>query len=381
MGMEGLTGAEAGSLSAIRGSGGTVSVDATTKRTGAYSFKCAPVTTGTGYIFLAGWSTSTGLGTGDFASGATRYLTFYVKFDTLPSADEMICRADSASNLNEAQLRITSSGNIKLYDQNSTNLLYTSTAALSTGTWYRIELKVEISNTGAYTLNIYPDDADGSTPETTSGTADFKQGAGTFVSKFALGKVADTNGSGYVAYFDDIAIADDAFYPGKCELMIPNADGTYTDFSGSGDYTELDEVPADTTDFLISSLVADQAQTAALESAATAGISGTVNAVLALTYTSRPTAGNTFRLRYRSTSDVDSADWTTGSPQYHGVLSTTKPGGGAWDTTALDGLEIGIVERDTAQITRLQAVHAEVHFTEAAAATTYPWRLTLLGVG
>jgi len=240
---------------------------------------------------------------------------------------------------------------------------------LALTTWYKIEIKCGTGAAADYEVKI------GETSEF-SGTGSLhtnNNGA------LRVGKVINRNTQAVDFYYDDIAI-DDAAYPGagQSKIMVPNADGNYTTWTvGAGPADKWDcvnGIPYDAGSYLLSTLTVGQAYTAALQSSADAGISViSIFAVRAIAICTRDGAANsTIRLRLRSTTtDSDTAsDRAIGA----GVSATTKiyptdpATAAAWTESGLNGCEVGAIERETTDKTRLLAAYLMVDYVPLSTA-------------
>lgn len=358
-----ICGFETGTALESTTTSGTFSVQATTKRTGGYALRINPTTTNAGFADIRF------LGANGDAGGnnATIYTRFYFRYGTKPSSNnEPIYAAVSTAPATKLEIRIDSSGQILAYDS-ALSLLGTGSTVLAQDTWYRIEV---LSGTGAaanYEVRI-----DGTTE--LSGTANQTV---TNHGRMQFGKVANRNGNTVNFYYDDIAI-DLAAFPGagQIEVMVPDGDGsavTWTVGAGGGaDWENVDELPHDTaTSYLLSTLVSGNASLVTLESATSAGISGTINAVKNGIIRNRNGGSNgSINTRVRSggtNSDTSGGSATASAIAITGAVLTTDPStGSAWTTSGLDGVEIGILENSTTNASRWTAGYLSVDFTPSA---------------
>lgn len=375
-----FTGFESGDTSEISNLGTTQSVQATTKRTGGYALQCNPTTTAVGYAQLFGLATS---GVDTRYSAATAYYRFYFQYGTKPSAnDEEMFTAEALVDSVPTQklvIRLNSDGKLSVYD--SVNLLLgTGATVLSSGTWYRIEVSVGTGLTADWELKI-------------NGTSEIDGTAAIGVDNngsCVLGKFVNQNGNTVNFYYDDFLVSNSAFPgAGQCEVMQIDGDGTYTTWTigaGAGsDWQNIEEIPHDSdTTYLLSTLTAGNASTGTLESAASAGISGTINCVKSHCVVKRDGAANgTMQLRLRSgTTDDDTvnASSTANYVVREKLYDTDPADAGAWTTTDLDGIEVGIEEREATDKTRCTMACVFVDFTPAAVASTKRSQLMMMGV-
>jgi len=317
-------------------------IQTTTKRTGTYALKSNPVTTASANTAI---DCGYGAGGGETGNIPTLYSRFYLNIAALPSASEIIFVTVGVDGVRKFAIRLDENGKLSAWgDLNSDTLLGgPGSTVLSTGTWYRLEAKVETGASVAWEVLI-------------NGTSELS-GTGANLSTsnhraIGLGKAQNKNGSGYECYFDDFACSDSA-YPGagECKVINPNANGNYTAWTGV--FTDVDDLVSqagndgDTTKWTESTNL--NAETAALESSATAGISGTINAVKTITVVKKTAAATTniqhrLRVTSPSTSDTDLTNFSlSGSYTILASVRIVNPSGGAaWTTADIDTLEVGV---------------------------------------
>lgn len=159
--------------------------------------------------------------------------------------------------------------------------------------------------------------------------------------------------SGWI-YIDDVYIDDTTGEGAAAPLDLlrfywasPDGNGNYNSWVGSDadstdNYLLLDERPPSDSDYIETATV-DQYDSHATTSAVTLATGQTIQAVIPIARAQRN--GNTEQLalgtRYSSTDSIGSdQDVAAGSPDYVWERQTTKPGGGAWDQTSIDGFEV-----------------------------------------
>jgi hypothetical protein len=333
----------------------TASIQTTTKRTGNYALQVNPVGAGTGWIYLRSLQAN-GLET--TIGSTTVYIRFYFRVGTLPAANSEEFFELRSSNIIMTG-RIKSDGKLQLYAANGTTQIGSDSAtALSTNKWYRIDVKF----ISASSCELRIDGVSAITGIPGSDT----------VSNISLGKLANRNDQTVNFYYDDVAI-DTAQYPpdGAIEIMLPSADGNYTTWTigaGSGDkWQQVDDLPHDSdTSYLVSTLTVDNAYTAAMEAAANAGISGTINTVKSIIISKQDGAGSgTYSRRLRSGSTDSDGSNTNSSASYataSRMFATDPATSAAWTISGLDGVEVGIVEKETVDKTRITAIYLMVDF-------------------
>jgi hypothetical protein len=369
-----ICGFESGSSIETIQTGGTFDAAYTSvKRTGSYALRTAPTTT------AAGWVELRAVGG---ASAATYYTRFYFRYATkAASSDEPIAAVMNASSVLKFELRLNSAGNLVAYDATPT-VISTGASVLSSGTWYRIEVRVTEVGAGTDTWEVKIN----GTSELT-GTNDL--GASNVLAT-RFGKTTNRNGNTVDYVYDDIAMSDSAYPgPGQVSIMRPDGDGvatTWTIGAGAGsDWENVEEVPHDSdTTYLLSTLVSGDASTVTLESAAAAGISGTISAVKGLTMVKRDAASDgTYQVRLRAggtNSDSSNATATSAYTAGQRLLTTDPSDSNPWTTADLDGLEVGIEQNETSDRTRVSAMYVMVDY-EPGATATCNGQITLLGVG
>ncbi|MEK7602542.1 MAG: hypothetical protein AAB472_03590 [Patescibacteria group bacterium] len=187
------------------------------------------------------------------------YLRVYFYFATLPSVKQRIMQFNTAANLLSARVDIYTDGKLVLMNSSSV-AIGTSTLALQTNRWYRLELKDDPTlNPGKLELRV-----DGVT--VVKGDSDSQAG-------WARVRVGpNLNNSVTDVYYDDIAVNTSSgtsqnSWPGdgKLVLLSPNAAGDSNQWldtvGGAGttnNYTLVDEIPPNNaTDFVNSGTLND----------------------------------------------------------------------------------------------------------------------------
>lgn len=364
-----FTGLETNSFLETPASGNGGSIVSSPVHSGDYAFRSNPTTTQDGFITLQGYASDGGItATYNIATG---YHRFYFWWETKPTANsEPIFWSVTSGGSCKLEGRINSSAQLEIYDS-AISLLATGTIALTQSAKYRIEVKVGTGASAAWEAILFLGEST-SALETLSGTANLHTSNN---GKCYFGKVVNRNGNTCDFYYDDMHV-DDAAYPGPGSIvrMDLNGDGNYTAFTigaGSGsDWQNVEELPPDDdTTYLLSSGVTDEASTFALESATSAGISGTILSTKSVAKMKRDSANGAVRMRHRSAStDSDSTSNTTTGSGYleYGMIRDTDPAtGSAWLVSALDNWEVGIRERST-NLTRLTSIYAMVSYTPQA---------------
>lgn len=361
-----FVGFESGSSSLESYTSSGVTISSAQARTGTYSLQCNPVTTGTVYQTYGPIESDGTNGDGSPGFGNNVIVKFHLYVATLPSAnEEMIAGGLQGSGATRTwELRLTSTGTLKLYD--SVPTLIGTSSALSTATWYCIEVKWGTSASVA-TLELKINEVVSVTTTTANTT-----GAGT--GRMFLGKIANLNGVGYDCYFDDLIICDTTTgYLGAnpvVKLLDVDSNGStmqWTSGTGSSNYAEVNEIPLSSATYVKSNGSASQVALFDCESTSTAGISGTIlavkGAVRVLEDTGTPTSSNSIRIRSNVTnSDSTARDLTTTASASLRLLENDPDTAAAWTTGGLDAIEVGSIENNAVAV-RMQWAGVFVLYT------------------
>lgn len=355
-----FTGFEQGNVRSGEGSddyqppAGSVSIQTTVKKNGAYSAEFDKVSTATCYLAFPLNFTSEGKVDVNTANKGTVYFTGYFRYATKPSSgDEIILTVQGSNSV--AELRLKSDGALVLYDTNYTgspSLLATSGTTLSADTWYRIGLKIVAGSSGSYELKI-------------NGASQFSASR-TWLNTENLGKIqigcgVDRNSQSFKFYWDDI-VGDTANYIDvdyAVKVIKPIANGsvmTWSDGTGASDYTQIDEIPIDDADYIMSP-TSGNPNTALFdyESRATAGIeNGTIYAIKQVIICRENSSSGTTQTYMRlisgaTTTDTPQNNFTTSTQGLIKVHETDPNTGSAWTGSALDSIEAGVRENNGKQ--------------------------------
>lgn len=369
---DGLTGAtpiEAAS------SGGTFEVTSAQARHGTYSFRAHPATTAVGFARFRAFATS---GDSSNYSVATSYYGFYFRAAALPSANsEEIFSVRHGAGI-KMTLRINSSGNLLAFGTDGTTQIgSTGATVLALNTWYCIGVSCATGASAALEVRL-----NGATEITGTGDLNASNGA-----SCDLGKATNRNGQSVDFYYDTLQIDDAEFPPERTVLMMrPIGDGNAVTWTRGGtdtgnDWDQVDEVPASTSEYLVSTLTSGNRSQVTLQSPATVGISGTIAAVKPMGYLVRDGAANgTFAMNLRSGgTDSDNAANKGSFLNYEAcarsgtsVLVQNPVSAAAWTIADLTTLEIGVVEKETTDRTRCAWLGCYVLFVPAGAAEVLP---------
>lgn len=228
--------------------GGPV-ISSSTFRSGAFSLSIPSLTTLTAKGHRQQFVTA--------AANGPYFFRVYLRVDTLPSTETAIIQLNDTNDFSAAMVYITldGSGLLALFDEDGQ--IGSDSSALSTGTWYRIEL--EFDRTAAAGSHVVKARIDG-TEFAAATNRDLSAG----IQSFNVGGNLDGSANAVGAwFFDDLAINDSTgsfqtSYPGEGELIClrPNAAGDNADWTRGGtdsgaNWSQCDETtPNDITDYV-----------------------------------------------------------------------------------------------------------------------------------
>ncbi len=335
---------------------GSASIQSSVKRTGTYAFQSNPTGSNAGIASFPGINTTTGV-TANQNLGTTTWFRGYFRADLLPASgsDSILFFTSSSTGLKNS-LRINSTGNIIVTNEVSTVVL-TSSATVSTGNWYKIDFQSGMANPSPYAL--YMDDV-------LQGSGTMNQG-GTFNGFLFLGRSSGLAPSGNAVnfYWDDILI-DDANRSGGGGgvILLPDAAGSVNDYTagtGASNYTQINQVPVNSTAYVQKSAASSQSIMVDLESTISKGIpaGSTINAVKVFgsgynTAFASADVATGVRLNCAS-SNVSSGTNVDRSNNLfcHELMLTTCPGtGAAFTTSNLDTTQIGFFDTSSQSTAR-----------------------------
>lgn len=232
----------------------SVAVSSAQARTGTYSLRVNPTNAS---AFMAHDFVSTDIGVG--------YGRFYLYIVNAPSANTSVMEfTNKGSDTTVCGLTLSTTGTLQLYTDDPGNTIGAASMALSTNTWYRIEVLCDSSVGGTFTATARIDG-------TQFATGSFDNGgeAANQVGRIELGVDAGNwlNTASADLYFDDIAVNDTSGtvqtnWAGEGKLVVsrPNAAGdsnpdgcnnTSPCGTPANAYLEIDETtPDDATTFI-----------------------------------------------------------------------------------------------------------------------------------
>lgn len=244
-------------------------------------------------------------------------------------------------------LNVNTNGKISLLRGGSSTgtVLATGNTALSTGTWYYIELKSTIHDTtGSYEVRI-----NGVTEFSGTGADTRNGGTSGIVDTVGLGQASNSGEDSY----DDFYVCDTSGstnndFLGDCRIdtLFPNGDGNYTAFTpstGSTHYTLVDETAPNTTDYNSGASSGDRDSYAfqdltTLSSQTIYGIQ--INAAALKSDAGARSLGTMSRLSGTNKDGTGAALST--SQTYISEIQETDPASAAWTQTNVDSAEYGV---------------------------------------
>ena len=266
---------------------------------------------------------------------------FQVSSSTPGTTSSVVQLKDGASY--QVELRYTTSGTMQ-FTRNGT-VLATGTFVFSPGVWYWVEIWVSIANaSGRAVLRV-----SGTTTDIDF-TGDTQNTANAFATRYSIGAIGGAGGTGNFVYINDFIVlrgvggTADFLGDSKVEEKLPTGAGNYTDWtpSAGSNFQNVDETPPDGDTTYNHSSTAAQKDTFAMGDLATT--SGTVHFVGFSNRQRKDDAGaRTARTLHRlSGTDVNGTTRSVlDSFQTEFDWYLTKPGGGSWGISDVNGVEAG----------------------------------------
>lgn len=361
-----FTGFETGDSAEAQAVSGTISIQSSVTRHGGYALRTNPTGSGTGR-FTLGRPQASGTQVITAGSLTTGYVTFSFYYTAVQTGREVFFWFIQAAG-QTFELILNTDGTIQVQDADG-NDLGVSATALSAATWYTIQAKVDTGTTD-WELKI-----DGVTELSGTGA-----NLGSKVDGLRFGKNTNNSSSSVNFFFDDI-VWNDSAYPdvgSQIAILKPNAAGNYQTATRGGadsgnNWDQVDEVPHNSdTNYLITDSTSGYAETEGLEASSVLGISGTINCVKSVAVLKRDGASNgavTLRTRSGSTDTDTGSDYASTSAYalIAKIFDVDPADSGAWSTSDLDGLEVGMVEKSATNKTRMTMCAAMVDWTPSGA--------------
>jgi hypothetical protein len=269
-----------------------------------------------------------------FPQSATWVVGCAFKQQTRIESTKLIVLRDNASD----QFSIGQDANGYVTAWVGSSVLGSGTTPMGPDTWYYLELKVTIGNSGSWDVKL-----NGVTQ--TSGSGDTQATANAYADRLML--ISGTSSTS--KWFDDVYVADSGDFLGDCrvETLFPSGNGNSSQWVGSDadstdNYLLVDETTPSTSDYVDGSNSGDKDTYAFGDLTST---SGTVYGVQIVPYAAKTDAGtrSIASVARLSGTEVDSADETlSASAAYYPDVRETKPGGGAWTISDVNSAEFGV---------------------------------------
>jgi hypothetical protein len=179
------------------------------------------------------------------------WFRFYLYIVAMPTDAAATIAGSRQTGNQKLVIRLTSGGALQLYNFEDTAQIGSDSSALSTATWYRIEMTYDSTTLASTTCDARIDGV-----SFASGTVDLVATPNAF-GCYTIGADATLD---YIV--DDLAINDSAgsfenTWPGEGEVIVlrPNGNGATSNFTGSDgnstdNYLLVDEVPPDSADYV-----------------------------------------------------------------------------------------------------------------------------------
>lgn len=358
-------------------SGGSVS--STTYRSGSYSFRTNPTSSGAAAVVFRPKTTATADG---------YYIRAYVYVASYPSANDKdiltIWSTASPTGTKKFALRMSTTGVIHAYNYEDSAQVGNASDALSLNTWYRLELKYDCTTLSSTAVEVRLNGASFAT-----GTINLAAG----LIEVCLGTWSTDT---YDMYWDDFAINDDSgsfqtSWPdeGSVITLIPNANGDNSAWTGSdGNSTDNYALVTDIDDATyVQSNTANQIDDYNLgaspaELASTHYVNLTqVNVRFAISSASGADPDFVARIKASASGTVEESGNLSGSgsttyytntpntasPYVSALTTYDLPGASttAWSKTDIDNAQIGVRESVTdTHYARVSGIWLTVDFTK-----------------
>lgn len=356
-----------GDLSEMGNSSGTVSVQSSVARTGTYSFRVNPTTTGTG----SGWFGLSNGGGSNLNDTDGLWISFYFRAATLPaSAHEMIMDCNGFS------VCVTSGGKLQIRDTvGSTQYQSDSSVTLSTNTWYNIQIRADA---GVDVAEVWVN----GTQEIATTSADFTW---TNTDSPNLGKPVNVSSQSVDFYYDDVIFLQSDTRPPDdyaIHYALPDGNGTDTAWvtqnpnTGEALWEDIDDPgPHDGTTTNIASTALNDAFTVTLQNTGSMtpviGASDTIHAVCVTAYFARNGAPNTsghgFRMRVTgSPNDIGTFQVAAAFQEQNITWVVNPDDSAAFEPADVDNIQLGAIDKSSSNTIRCTALKMYACVTAAA---------------
>lgn len=326
----------------VSGAGATIS--SSIFRSGAYAGHTVP--SAAAATFRYNWSGS------NVEDGF--YFRFYLYIAALGTAGRRIFSVGSTA-ANKISVILNTDGTLNISNQEDSITLTGTSAALSTSTWYRVELKVDCTTIASTVVTAKLN----GTTFVNEQTANLTTG----MARIILG--GDVTDATLDLYWDDIAINDDSgsaqnTYPGdgKVIRLKPNAAGDANTFStqaggtagSSNNFTRVNEILPDSATSRNGSNTLNEEDMFNVESASLSA-ADTINCVILECFRRNPTADatTTAKMQIKKTSggtitQSDDIIPNSNSWAFSRYVTYLDPDGSAWTPTGtIESMQIGYI--------------------------------------
>lgn len=367
--------------------GGTIS--STTKRSGGFAGRVSSLASATNQRFRVQYLAA--------SNNGPFYFRFYFRVATLPSAENRIFAASSSTTTGTSvavYMTVDNTGALRLYTTDGQ--IGSASAALSTATWYRIEVLVD--RTPASGSRICQARING---VQFAGASNLVIGNNFFHAYFGgnLNSEAQTTGDWF---FDDIAINDTTgsfqnTWPGDGKIihLNPNAAGDSNGFTvqvggtvgAANNYTRVNEIPPnDATSYNGSAVLSAEDLFNCTDSGI--GATDTVNVVcvgLRMADLVGADATAAFKVEIEKAASgtktqsatiiPNSTSWktnATAAPETYPIILYKDPDSVIWRQATLDTMQIGYIQTATnVQTIAISNIWALIDYTPAVYSTTF----------
>ncbi|HUD20551.1 MAG TPA: LamG-like jellyroll fold domain-containing protein [Candidatus Saccharimonadales bacterium] len=313
-------------------------------RSGTYALQTAA--SGAQSYAQYNWASSNG--SGPF------FLRAYIRIQTANNAEFSIMELHDSSDVRRAYVTLTSSNTLQLYDEDG--VIGSASSALSTATWYRVELEIDTTAAGgSQTVTARVD----GTNFATASNRDISTG----VARLAIGNNIGNVGSPSTGQlqFDDVALNQgigsyENSWPGAGKIIHLNPAGAGDNSAWTNDYNSIKEVtPDDATSFTSATTTGGTMDVTMAASGI--GASDVVPLVsVGVRFRTNTATEEDFRVRLKdatggipiesTTLQPASTTWvsnSTAAPRNYALTAYTRPESKAfWTQSVLDTAQIGV---------------------------------------
>lgn len=314
---------------------------------------------------------------------STVWASFYIRASNSSVTAGDIIQFQTTSGVAKMSLKWTTTNKIKLTDTSGSDIA-TSSTTLAANTWYRVDAKCGTGASGSYELRIHADGSPGTSVDLT-GTANLN------TTNFGTLRI-DVTDTGGTTHMDDIEFNDSGYIVDgsdyRIETIFPNGNGNYT--SWTGDYTDVDDVEHDATTTEITTTTNLNRETVTLGDISLSAGESVISVMNVYHMRKTATAATEVQVIDRvGTTDRDSASFELAKndvgdqDQIWFVIYDTKPGGGSWTESDVNGYEIGL-EHNQSQARDIfctaMNTNVLIQMPAAGGGSANAGRMTLLGV-